>query len=66
MKSDFLSDFWKGFIVALGVSGAIFIVVELTRYMNKIKTLLVPSASGNYGDAFNVDVNLSKGKPITL
>ena len=25
MRSDFLSDFWKGFLVALGISGAISI-----------------------------------------
>jgi hypothetical protein len=31
MKSDFLTDFWKGFIVALGVSGAIFLFIELSR-----------------------------------
>jgi len=31
MKSDFLTDFWKGFIVALGVSGGIFIFIELMR-----------------------------------
>jgi len=30
MKSDFLTDFWKGFLVALGISGAIFLFVELT------------------------------------
>jgi len=31
MTSDFLSDFLKGFIVALGVSGAMFLFRELTR-----------------------------------
>jgi hypothetical protein len=31
MKSDFLTDFWKGFIVALGVSGGIFLFIELMR-----------------------------------
>jgi len=31
MKSDFITDFWKGFIVALGVSGGIFIFIELMR-----------------------------------
>jgi hypothetical protein len=31
MKSNFLTDFWKGFLVALGVTGAIFLFIELTR-----------------------------------
>jgi hypothetical protein len=31
MKSDFLSDFWKGFLVALGIFGGIFLFIELTR-----------------------------------
>jgi hypothetical protein len=31
MKSDFLTDFWKGFIVALGVSGAIFLFIEFAK-----------------------------------
>jgi hypothetical protein len=33
MKSDFLTDFWKGFIVALGVSGGIFLFIELNEEM---------------------------------
>jgi hypothetical protein len=31
MKSDFLTDFWKGFVVALGMSGGIFLFIELTK-----------------------------------
>jgi len=31
MKSDFLSDFLKGFLIALGVVGVIFLYIELTR-----------------------------------
>jgi hypothetical protein len=31
MKSDFLTDFWKGFIVALGVFGGIFLLIEIVR-----------------------------------
>jgi hypothetical protein len=42
--------------------GMVMIVLSLAL----ASSVLVPSASGNYGDAFNVDVNLSKGKPITL
>jgi len=30
MKSDFLTDFRKGFVVALGISGGIFLFLELT------------------------------------
>jgi len=31
MKSDFLSDFLKGFLVALGIVGAIFLFIEFTK-----------------------------------
>jgi len=31
MRSDFLTDFWKGFIVPLDVSGDIFLFIELPR-----------------------------------
>jgi hypothetical protein len=40
MRSDFLSDFWKGFIVALGVSGAIFLFIEISRKFQFIKEKL--------------------------
>jgi tetrahydromethanopterin S-methyltransferase subunit B len=35
--SDFFNDFFKGFIVGLGVSGAIYLVVELTKYRKEKK-----------------------------
>jgi len=31
MKNDFLSDFLKGFLVALGVVGGIVLFIKLTR-----------------------------------
>jgi len=31
MRSDFFNDFFKGFIVGLGVSSAIYLVIEITK-----------------------------------
>jgi len=31
MKSNFLPDFSKGFLVALGISGGIFLLIESTK-----------------------------------
>jgi len=31
MKSDFITDFLKGFLIALGVSGTVFLIIALTR-----------------------------------
>jgi hypothetical protein len=44
MKSDFLTDFWKGFIVALGFSGSISIYRVDKVKLDKIKRMLLISS----------------------